>query len=335
MIESVFNHFFLVYEKYKKRCWACGFVDSIKWGKQGGKQRYKCKNCGIFFTGSKPSVSKSNRFVWFRKWIFERDTLIELSRQSGYSVRTLKRYFHDYLQKPPMLSVYPSERVNLIIDGTYFSNNLCLIIYRDNTIKFTQLYRLTDGEWFEELAEDLSNLLQLGVQIESITCDGHKALLKAIRHVCHQVTVQRCLIHIQRMCRIWLSNKPKSDAGRELKKIISRVHLIKTPLQRDYWIVSLVQWHETFKGYIGQKTINPLTGRYWYTHKLVRRSFMTIKNALPDMFPYLDNQRIPNSTNGLESFFGHLKGHLNIHRGLSHQHRKQFIQWYLYFRNKA
>ncbi|MEQ8244318.1 MAG: transposase, partial [Fulvivirga sp.] len=93
----------------------------------------------------------------------------------------MKRYFHQYLDKPPRLSVYPSEKVNLIIDGTYFNNNLCLILYRDNTIKFTQLYRLTDGEWFEELAEDLSNLLQLGVQIESITCDGHKALLKAIK----------------------------------------------------------------------------------------------------------------------------------------------------------
>ncbi|WP_449353821.1 IS1/IS1595 family N-terminal zinc-binding domain-containing protein [Algoriphagus antarcticus] len=26
----------------------------MKWGKQGGKQRYKCKNCGILFTGSNP-----------------------------------------------------------------------------------------------------------------------------------------------------------------------------------------------------------------------------------------------------------------------------------------
>ncbi len=335
MIESGFNHFFLVYEKYKKRCWACGFTNSIKWGKQRGKQRYKCKNCGIFYTGSNPSVSQSNRFIWFKKWVFNRYTFSELSSRSGYSVRTLKRYFYDYLQRPPRLSVYPSERVNLIIDGTYFSNNLCLIIYRDNTIKFTQLYRLTDGEWFEELAEDLSNLLQLGVKIESITCDGHKSLLKAIRHVCPQVTLQRCLIHIQRMCRIWLSSKPKSDAGKELRRIISQIHLIETPLQRDYWIVSLVRWHENYKVYINQKSINPQTGRYWYTHKMVRRSFMTIKNALPDMFQYLQNQKIPNSTNGLESFFGHLKGHLNVHRGLSHQHRKQFIKWYLYFRNNA
>ncbi|WP_445083360.1 IS1/IS1595 family N-terminal zinc-binding domain-containing protein, partial [Algoriphagus sp. oki45] len=37
----------------------------MKWGKQAGKQRYKCKNCGILFTGSNPSVARSNQFVWF------------------------------------------------------------------------------------------------------------------------------------------------------------------------------------------------------------------------------------------------------------------------------
>lgn len=325
---------FFIYEQFKKRCWACGFISSIKWGKQAGKQRFKCKNCGILFTGTNVSVSKKNRFVWFEKWIIERRTLEQLSKESGYSIRTLNRYFYEYLSLPPVLSVFPSERVNLLIDGTYFSNDLCLVLYRDNSIKFTQLYRLTDGEWFEELAEDLGNLLHLGVQIESITCDGHKALLKAIKAVCPNVTLQRCIIHIQRMCCIWLSQKPKSNAGKDLRDIVLNLHQISNELQRDYWIVSLVKWHENHKLYINQKTVNEETGRYWYTHKLVRRSFMVIKNALPDMFRYLDNHKIPKSTNGLESFFGHLKGHINVHRGLSKRHRKQFIQWYLFLKNK-
>jgi transposase-like protein len=325
---------FFVYEKYKKRCWACGFSASIKWGKQAGKQRYKCKNCGILFTASNSSVTESNRFIWFKRWVIERWTLEKLSLESKYSTRTLKRYFHAYLEKPPVLSVYPSEKVNLLIDGTYFSNDLCLILYRDNTIKFTQLYRLTDGEWFEELAEDLANLIHLGVQIESITCDGHKALLKAIKHTCPHVTVQRCLVHIQRMCRIWLSSNPKSEAGRDLRSIISQLHLITNLQQRDYWLVSLIKWHEIYKDYINQKSINPNTQRYWYTHKMVRRSFMVIKKALPEMFQYLDNERIPKTTNGLECFFGHLKGYLNVQRGLSLKHRKQFIQWYLFFKNQ-
>ena len=83
-----------------------------------------------------------------------------------------------YLSQPPKLSVYPSEKVNLLIDGTYFSNGICLVLYRDATIKFTQLYRLTDGEHYLEIKEDLENLLELGVQIESVTSDGHKSILK-------------------------------------------------------------------------------------------------------------------------------------------------------------
>ena len=88
--------------------------------------------------------------------------------------------------------------------------------------------------------------------------------------------------------------------------------------------------------FIYEKYKKKMLGLWLYRyHKMVRRSFMTIKNALPDMFRYLENPRIPKSTNGLESFFGHLKGNLNIHRGQSYKHRKQFIQWYLYLKNKG
>lgn len=120
-----------------------------------------------------------------------------------------------------------------------------------------------------------------------------------------------------------------------MRNIISKVHSIKTPLERDYWIVSLVKWHKQFKKFINEKTINYETGRYWYKHKMVRRSFTVIKKALPNMFHYVENSRIPKSTNGLESFFGHLKNNLNIHRGLSKQHRKDFIKWFLYFKNTS
>ncbi|MDQ3847020.1 MAG: hypothetical protein M3342_23845 [Bacteroidota bacterium] len=51
----------------KKRCWACGSLAVIRWGKQSGKQRFKCKQCGIFFTRNDPAQRQKNRFIWFRK----------------------------------------------------------------------------------------------------------------------------------------------------------------------------------------------------------------------------------------------------------------------------
>lgn len=51
------------------------------------------------------------------------------------------------------------------------------------------------------------------------------------------------------------------------------------------------------------------------------------------MFHYLDNPGIPKSTNELESFFGHLKQNICLHRGLSKEHYKNYIKWYLYFKS--
>jgi hypothetical protein len=223
----------------------------------------------------------------------------------------------------------------LLIDGTYFSNGICLVLYRDATIKFTQLYRISDCEHYEEIKENLENLLALAVQIESITCDGHRAILKAIRVVLPDIVLQRCLVHLQKDCRIWLTKNPQSSAGYDLKQITSKLHLINTHYDLGLWLLKLQDWEQNYKGYISKKSYNPETGRYWYTHKMVRRSFMTIRRALPNMFHYLDNPNIPKSTNSIESFFGHLKGHLNIHRGLFYRHRKQYLIWYLYFKNNT
>lgn len=156
----------------------------------------------MLFTRRNQVVKEKNQFIWFKKWVLHRQTFAYLSSESGYSRRTLKTYFHNYLSKAPTLPLYPSERLNLLIDGTYFSNDICLIVYRDNTIKFTQLYRLTSGEYYDEIREDIENLLQLNINIESITCDGHRAILKAIKLSCKEVILQRCVVHIERECKI-------------------------------------------------------------------------------------------------------------------------------------
>jgi len=239
------------------------------------------------------------------------------------------------LNKAPVLAYDPLDHVYLVMDGTYFSNDLCLVVYRNFQLKATQLYRITDGEHFEEIVEDLQNLLILGVSIKGITCDGHRSAIKAIRKVYPNVPLQRCLVHISRMCRIWLTSSPKHLSGIELRNIISKIHRIDSEHKKQLWLRELMFWEETHRLYLNERSYNPDTGRYWYTHKMVRRAFTVIKRALPNMFFYLHDQNIPNSTNSLESFFGHLKINLNVHRGLSLKNRKNFIKWYLYYKNQS
>lgn len=52
------------------------------------------------------------------------------------------------------------------------------------------------------------------------------------------------------------------------------------------------------------------------------------------MFKYVDDQTIPRNTNSLEAFFGHMKDNLRVHRGLTIEHKQNFIKWYLFFSNE-
>lgn len=317
----------------KSRCVYCGSLMVVKNGKKASKQRFKCKNCGCYFTRTSPHVSRSNRFVWFERWVLGKQTIRQLSDQSGYSEKSLRLWFDGYLRNYPQWEIRRSERLNLMIDGTYFANKVCLVLYRDNNVRATVLYLLTDGEWEEELREDLENIMNLGIEIESVTTDGSRNIIKAVRKSCPDAVIQRCLVHIQRECLTWLTRRPQSEAGVKLRQIVRRLHQIDDREKWGYWIVDLVRWYDECKVYIDEKSFKPETGRYWFTHKAVRRSFVHIRRALPDMFHYLDNPLIPKSTNSLESFFGHLKQNISLHRGLSKEHYKNYVKWYLYFRN--
>lgn len=140
----------------------------------------------------------------------------------------------------------------------------------------------------------------MGVQLESITTDGYKSVLKAIHKSAPHVIVQRCLVHIQRMCLIWLTRFPKHISGQELRRLVLMLLSIKTENDRLCWTAELQRWYHRHKDYIQEKTFNNETGRYWYRHKLLRRSYFTLKRALPNMFHYLQNSKIPHTTNGIE-----------------------------------
>ena len=103
-------------------------------GKAKRKNWFKCKNCGIYFTSENKPVRLRNKEVWFRKWIIGRQTYEQISLESGYSVSTLQRYFSVMLAKAPTLSYSQNKEVYLLIDATYFSEEICLVVFRDDVL---------------------------------------------------------------------------------------------------------------------------------------------------------------------------------------------------------
>mgnify|MGYP003441209313 FL=1 len=325
---------FFMSKTRRERCPQCGSMDVIKWGTRGGRRRFKCKNCDSMFTYRRKDVSKSNRFTWFRWWIVGKQSIQQISELSGYSTRQLSRWFNEYLDDYPTWKIQCGEKVNLLIDGTWFANEVCLIVYRDQTIKKTIFYRITDDEVEKELEEDLLNIQSLGITIDSVTCDGGKSILKAVRTTCPETKIQRCLVHIQRECKTWLTKRPQSEAGIELYDIIKLISRIETANDMLAWKQMLSDWHLKYVSYVNEKTINKDTGKDWYKHKMLRKAYIHLKRAETDMFTYIYNPNVPKSTNALESFFGHLKDNIILHRGLSKKHHQNYLKWYLYFNNE-
>lgn len=116
--------------------------------------------------------------MWFEWWILGKQTLEQISALSGYSTRQLSRWFDEYLDSCPAWRIKFHGKVNLLIDGTWFPNKLCLVLYRNETVKSTLFYRLTDDEWEDEMVEDLRNIQSLGIEIESVTSDGGANIIK-------------------------------------------------------------------------------------------------------------------------------------------------------------
>ena len=110
---------------------------------------------------------------------------------------------------------------------------------------------------------------------------------------------QRCLVHIQRMCLLWLTRFPKHESAIELRRIALMLLKIKTQYDQIYWINILEHLYVKHKNYLIEKTYHPTTGRYWHTHKMIRRSYYKIKRTLPNMFHYLSNPKILSTTNGI------------------------------------
>jgi hypothetical protein len=256
-----------------------------------------------------------------------------LSTEMDMSERSISRLFKVYLSQAPPIAVRNKTNAHLLIDATYLPNGLCLVLYYDHDIRYVQLYRTSNAEKFREITQDLKALKVLGIEVYSVTCDGHKAILKAVRKVYPAAIIQRCLVHVKRQCGVYLSRKPKLDASRGLLCIVNCLTAVKTGEQCSYWLLSLHHWYQEHKDLLTEETVSEQSGEQWKTHAALYKAYTHLYQALPNLFHYLNDSGIPPTTNRLESYFKHLKEKLLLHSGLRLEAKRAFIKWYLHFKN--
>ncbi|MFA5105228.1 MAG: hypothetical protein WC527_08675 [Candidatus Margulisiibacteriota bacterium] len=157
--------------------------------------------------------------------------------------------------------------------------------------------------------------------------DGELSVMRAVREVWPEIKIQRCLYHIQREGLRWLRTFPKTQAGCELRAILSTLASIKSFKDRDFFFELYYRWLTTH-----QASVHALPNDSVATKDL-KRTMALLKNVLPDMFHYLKDPNVHHTTNALEGFYSRLKSNYQRHRGLSKQHRLSYLNWYCHLQN--
>ena len=182
-------------------------------------------------------------------------------------------------------------------------------------------------EGFHDAYKWFTSLKFQGLNPVFITTDGEQSITRAVRLVWPDAKLQRCLYHVQHEGMRWLRTYPKTDAGKELRALLSKLSTIKTIQERDSFIQTSVTWVSKYEAFVLSLP------RTEVAYKDLRRTMVLINNAIPDMFHYLANKNVHSTTNALEGFHSRLKSDYQRHRGLTKIHRIQFIRWYCYYHN--
>jgi hypothetical protein len=215
----------------------------------------------------------------------------------------------------------------------YRPKQILLVYYAYMTQKVIW-FSIRNGEKKEYIAEDLRFLRDhMGyTDIISCTADGWVGISAAFKEVYPSAVLQRCLVHIQRQVKNYISMNPKSQAGRGLKRLMVYDMLSDPLIFPDLW----VNWKTKHQSYINEKTIKP-SGWWRYTHTKLKKAIAHVDNALSDMFQFynLSNPDIARSSNQLEWYFGvFAEEWIKEHKWLSPKRLDSFIALWITFRNQ-
>lgn len=287
-----------------------------------GKQRWKCVDCGHTYTWKNIGNKQLRQQVWFRRWIIEGYTFRQLAQQSGHSRATIQRIINYWLSQWPAFAGDLSSCRYLVLDGTFMERPKGLFVAM-NGEDYSVVHGVVDvTEGPRDLRRFCHALAKRGARPKAATIDGNPHLTNTLRQFWPEIIIQRCLVHIQRQGLSWCRRNPKRTDAKQLRKIFLKVTSIHTTAERDRFLSQVHQWEDRYGHRIA---IAPEKGRVFSDLKRARSMLLA---ALPHMFHYLNDPRIPTSTNGLEGYFGRLKQRYRQHRGLAKHHHQAYFIWY-------
>lgn len=129
------------------------------------------------------------------------------------------------------------------------------------------------------------------------------------------IPIQMCHFHQLQIVVRYLTLHPKLEAGVELLDLVRTLPRTDEASFTDAFKLWLSTWHD----FLQEKTVDPETKRWSWTHKRLRQARDSIVRHLDILFTFqrFPDLHIPNTTNSLDGKFKKGKVALGVHSGLT------------------
>jgi len=205
----------------------------------------------------------------------------------------------------------------------FFGRHWGMIVMRDPEEK--------ENIYWEEIITESPSVYQLGIYdlrqkgftVQALVIDGRKG----VREAFPGIPIQMCQFHQVRIMTRYLTTRPKLPAGQELRVVTMA---LSKSTEKEF-TAFLDQWYEHWSEFLKEKTVDPETRRWHYTHRRLRSAYFSLRRNLPYLFTYeyYPHYKIPKTTNCLEGIFSHTKTAMRIHRGLTQKRKRKLIDFLL------
>ena len=308
-----------------------------------GKQRYRCLECGASRSGERPDVSRRAELDAFLGWLLGAGS--QAGAVSFGTARSFRRRTAWCWNISPAIPATGEVHDQVQIDGIYVGSWCCLIaIAGEHVIGWQWCDTEKKAAW--------AALLQRFPAPRVVITDGGSGIAAALSDCWSDSAVQRCLVHVQRNVRTHLTSRPRTEAGKALLRLGRALTRIRTSAQAAAWLGHLNDWYQDYgdlvraRTYRGTTTPAPAWVRanqtWWFTHDRLRKAYRLLErlSQAGTLFTYLRHEfiglDIAATTNRIEGGTNaQLRLILRAHRGMSEEHQKRAIEWYLYLHSEA
>ncbi len=281
-------------------------------------QTYFCNQCQKRFSSSRRRQTALTKHLW-HDYVFGKQTVRQLADVYQTDRREVRAFLNQY-QAPK--KIHHPRPIHLVTDATYFGErkeetSWCVVVARDPKEKEDLVWLFAETETTYVYALLREKLEGLGYTILSVTADGFSGIKSAF----HGPPYQMCHVHMERLVTEGTTMNPQTEVGQVLLALTRSLH--RTDSQTFERRLKL--YLEKYRDVLNEKTTNPITENWCWTHERVRSATNCLLRHQRFLFTFEQNKKIPKTTNSLEGRFSHVNECLGAHRGLSRHHKQKVL----------